>query len=46
MYTSGVAVEGASSWGIVHVCVEGSAPQASLLRLDLGCVCFAITPNI
>lgn len=40
--TSGVAVKGASGRGIVFVCVEGVAPQAPLLRLGLGCACFAV----
>lgn len=38
MRTSGVAMEGASSWGIILVQVKSLTPQTSLLCLDLGCV--------
>lgn len=38
LLTSGVAMEGASSWGIILVQVKSIAPQTSPLCLDLGCV--------
>jgi hypothetical protein len=42
LHTGGVAMEGASGWGIIFVQVKGLAPQASLLCLNLGCAWSAL----